>query len=394
MGSVGSFKRIQDFISIPTRQDTRKVLSKIQLLLDRDLQAQKKKSSFSDAGTEKTESPVASHEYQEMLPDEAIVIRNGSFGWDTGKGPLLESINITVPKQKITMIVGPVGCGKSILLKSILGEVPTMTGSVHLSSLECGFCDQTPWFMNGSVQQGIRGVDRDLDPIWYETVISACALEEDLQQLSQGDQTQIGSKGISLSGGQSQRIALARAVYAQKDLVILDDAMRGLDADTENRVFHNLLGRDGLLRKHNTTVLMTTSSAHRLPFADHIISLTNEGKVSEQGTFRELNSAGGYVSSFNLPPPEWNYHPSIKSIDIEKQKVRALAPLAPPEETADDISRRNGDISVYLYYIKAVGWIPTLIFVVAISGFIFCISFPAIWVKFWAASNAIDPNGR
>ena len=134
-----------------------------------------------------------------------------------------------------------------------------MNGTVQCSFLEVGFCDQTPWHMNGTIQESIIGV-MALDQTWYRTVICACALEDDLCQLSLGDQTPIGSQGISLSGGQSQRIALARAIYARKDLVILDDVLSGLDADTENRVFHNLLGNNGLLRKHNTTVLIASSA--------------------------------------------------------------------------------------------------------------------------------------
>jgi len=120
--------------------------------------------------------------------------------------------------------------------------------------------------------------------------------------------------------------------------------------------------------------------AKRVPFADHIIALTSSGKICEQGTFKELSSAGGYISSFNLPPPDWNYYPSFKSLGIDKETtpILALEQVIPPKETADDAARRNGDISVYMYYLKTVGVIPVLIFVFAISAFIFCISFPGM----------------
>jgi ATP-binding cassette subfamily C (CFTR/MRP) protein 1 len=103
------------------------------------------------------------------------------------------------------MIVGPVGCGKSTLLKALLGEVPLLSGSIIISSLEVAFCDQTPWHMNGTIQESIVGVGK-METTWYSTVLRACALVEDFHQLSKGDQTTIGSNGISLSGGQSQRI--------------------------------------------------------------------------------------------------------------------------------------------------------------------------------------------
>ena len=140
---------------------------------------------------------------------------------------------------------------------------------------------------------------------------------------------------------------------------------------------------------------LTNSKAKRLPYADHIIALDENGCISEHGSFKDLSCSGGYVSSFNLPPPEWSHH--LKHAEppiVEKQTAIAIAETIKPEETAEDISRRTGDTTVYLYYINAVGWIPTLIFVVSISAFVFCISFPTIWVKWWATANTLDPNGR
>jgi ABC-type bacteriocin/lantibiotic exporter with double-glycine peptidase domain len=133
------------------------------------------------------------------------MVQAGSFGWDKEKEPLLKSINVRIPRDNFTMLIGPVGCGKSTLIKALLGEAVTMEGSVQLSALEIAFCDQTPWLMNGTIKQGILGVSM-LDELWYRRVIHACALDEDFHQLPRGDQTLIGSNGIALSGGQSQRI--------------------------------------------------------------------------------------------------------------------------------------------------------------------------------------------
>ena len=380
MGAVGSFQRIQEFLGTEVRHDTRKLPNTIEMLLDDHQQISIQKVSLSDATdtfTEKSGSDATPTEDYPLSNDETISVQNGTFGWDSEKDALLRSIDMAIPKDKVTMIVGPVGCGKSTLLKALLGEVPTSQGTIQSSYPQAAFCDQTPWHMNGTVQQSIIGV-LEMEVLWYKTVLCACALEEDMHQLSQGDQTSIGSKGISLSGGQSQRIALARAIYARKGLVILDDVLSGLDADTENRVFHNLFGRNGLLRKHRTTVIIASSSAKRLPYADHIVALSSDGRILEQGNFKELSGAGGYISSFNLPPPDWNYLAAYsKFSEVEKEKLNPSVEII-PGETADDASRRNGDISVYLYYIRAVGWMATLIFVLAISAFIFCISFPGI----------------
>jgi len=131
-----------------------------------------------------------------------------------------------------------------------------------------------------------------------------------------------------------------------------------------------------------------------LPYADHIIALGSDGKVSEQGSFKNMSSLGGYTSSFNLPLPDWDYYSAHPVSEIEKSNHGVLVPVVAKKGDSDDSHRRTGDSAIYLYYIRSVGWMPTLLFVVAISGFIFCTSFPTIWVKWWAAANAKDPNGR
>ncbi|TVY44056.1 ABC transporter [Lachnellula occidentalis] len=397
MGAVGSFQRIQEFLNTEVRVDKRRLPIEVDRLVHQDdhyIRHGSISEMTEDTRTEKSDPIITPAD--DYLPSsfDAITVREGEFGWDADKEPLLQSINMVVPREKLTMLVGPVGCGKSTLVKALLGEIPALCGIIDVSSTEIAFCDQTPWHMNGTIQQSIIGVSM-LEELWYATVIQACALDEDLRQLSRGDQTSIGSKGISLSGGQSQRIALARALYARKDLIILDDVLSGLDAETENRVFHNLLGRHGVLRKQCTTVLMASSSVKRIPYADHIICLQGDGRISEQGTFKDLNAAEGYVSSFALSPPEWHFEPEtpLKLFD-EKAKESILVAPEELKPNDDDLSRRTGDIAVYLYYIKAVGWIPTLIFVIAISAFIFCLSFPSIWVKWWATSNAKAPNEK
>lgn len=204
MGGVGSFKRIQEFISMDAKTEQRKFSSargSLAWASDAD--------SESDKNSDMSQKSRFSFEVKEpnSLGSQAIVIENGYFGWDRVKHPAgtLQSINMVVPRGRITMIVGPVGCGKSTLLKAVLGELPLMGGTLHVSSLRIALCDQTAWHVNGTVQESIIGVS-DFDQRWYSSVVRSCALDEDLRQLPQGDQTQIGSKGIALSGGQSQRI--------------------------------------------------------------------------------------------------------------------------------------------------------------------------------------------
>ena len=207
MGSVGSFQRIQRFLSLDVRLDTRNV-GDMQIVSRRHPDNENIEDApvefVDDSDGEK--SLVGTPQDHPHLSDiHAFAVYSGTFGWNLSKEPLLQDINMLLPRDNLTIVVGPVGCGKSTLLKALLGEVPSLGGHVQCCSSEVAFCDQTPWHMNGTVQQSILGIS-SLDEAWYSTVIQACALDDDLRQLPRGDRTSIGSKGISLSGGQSQRI--------------------------------------------------------------------------------------------------------------------------------------------------------------------------------------------
>ncbi|KAK3371045.1 P-loop containing nucleoside triphosphate hydrolase protein [Lasiosphaeria ovina] len=370
LGGVGSFARIQAFLESAERADTR-VHSPDHL-----------------PGTS-TEKPA---------PPDAIAVHAGAFGWDAAKPPLLTDISLTVPRGKLTVVVGPVGCGKSTLLHALLGEVPARAGSVALSATSVAYCAQTPWHMNGSVRDAIVGAAAAYDEKWYARVVRACALLRDFRQLPRGDASRIGSGGVALSGGQGQRIALARAVYARRELVLLDDALSGLDMATENHVFHSLLGDKGLLRELGATVVLASSSAARLPYADHVVVLSPSGTIAAQGSFAALNDAGGYVSSFALPRADWTGEPDDKSLGSKPDgaaKSSSSESAAPrDDESEPDTSRQTGDVQIYMYYVRSVGWWASLVFVVAIVGFVFCQSFPNVWVQWWAADNEAHPNSR
>jgi ATP-binding cassette subfamily C (CFTR/MRP) protein 1 len=146
-----------------------------------------------------------------------------------------------------------------------------------------GYCAQTPWLQNGTIQQNICGFidESDIDKVWYRTVLYACALEQDMALLDEGDQSMVGSKGVTLSGGQRQRVvgvldclrrmdanklqALARAVYARLNIVLLDDVLSALDSNTERQIVERLLGANGMFRKLGTTVVLVTHSSKLFP---------------------------------------------------------------------------------------------------------------------------------
>lgn len=397
-GAVGSFQRIQDFLDKETHSDSRHRQSEPMLLGNlSEKHLLPPKSADVDVKSIHTDSTESFKRLSTAFSANAIVIKDGSFGWDAEKAPILNDINMTVPMGSFTMIIGPSGCGKSTLLKAILGEISCAHGKVELASSSVAFCDQTPWHMNGTIKDSIVAMS-GYDSKWYATVLQACALEEDLAQFPMGDSAVIGSKGVALSGGQSQRIALARAVYARRKIIILDDALSGLDATTENHIFHQLFGQMGLLRGLGVSVIVASSSVTRLPYSDHIVVLETDGSILEQGTFSSLNKTGGYVSSFGLISPDWEYSSrrysgstrystGVDSIKKEKETYVEETSVQEPEN-----HDAGGDLGIYTYYVSAIGWFPAVFFVVAMAGFVFCISFPSIWLKWWAQSDTAHPK--
>lgn len=134
-----------------------------------------------------------------------VFMRNISAAWSIDNEAVLKDLSADIEVSKITMIVGPVGSGKSTFLKVLIGEVPECSGTISTSFSHAAYCSQSPWITFGTVHENITGASR-WDRRWYDQVINACALESDFQQLPAGDQTTVGVRGSKLSGGQQMRI--------------------------------------------------------------------------------------------------------------------------------------------------------------------------------------------
>lgn len=199
--AVGSFIRIQDFLSSERRKDNR-------IFLQDTLSQHASISENVPKEADSSEVELAVMKLNVGVRTSvgtAISVVDGAFGWANGINAILENINITIEAGSLTMIIGPVGCGKSTLVKSFLGETRVLKGFVYVSSQEMSFCDQPAWLFNATARKNIIGVC-DFDAQWYETVVNACALQKDIEDLPLGDQTNLGSGGIAVSGGQRQRI--------------------------------------------------------------------------------------------------------------------------------------------------------------------------------------------
>ncbi|CAO3629947.1 unnamed protein product [Cunninghamella echinulata] len=216
-----------------------------------------------------------------------VDIQQGTFKWNTkSELPSLESIDIQVKKGELVSVVGRVGSGKSTLISALLGDITKVDGTVHLRG-SVAYCSQQPYIINATVRENIL-FGYEYDAVFYDKVIMACCLEEDLQVLSFGDQTEIGERGINLSGGQKARISLARALYARADIYLLDDPLSAVDAHVGKRLFDNVIGPNGLLK--TKARLLVTHVIGYLPLVDKIVML-HDGRVILNGTYDQLISS-------------------------------------------------------------------------------------------------------
>lgn len=158
---------------------------------------------------------------------------------------------------------------------------------------------------------------------------------------------------------------MARAVYARKTFILLDDVFSGLDAETEDQVFNRLFGGEGLLRRMGTTVLLATHAVHRLPFSDHIIALDSFGHVIEQGHFEQLKTSGGYVEKITTKLRDSDDTSEKKPQEAAKLDTSAFKATADEHDAhAEELNRQSGDFSVYKYYFASMRWRHVLMFFV------------------------------
>ena len=225
--------------------------------------------------------------------DESVRVRDATFAWDRNDSrKCLEDINLTAHKGELTCVVGRVASGKSSLLQAILGDIWKIHGEVVVHGA-IAYVAQQSWVMNASVKENIVFGHR-WDPTFYERTLQACALLDDLKTLPDGDRTEVGERGISLSGGQKARLTLARAVYARADVYLLDDVLSAVDQHVGRHLINNVLGPKGVLA--SKTRILATNSITVLSEANFVILLKG-GKVSESGTYHQLLAMRGEIAN-------------------------------------------------------------------------------------------------
>ncbi|KRZ12469.1 Multidrug resistance-associated protein 5 [Trichinella zimbabwensis] len=240
----------------------------------------------------------------------ALEIRDGHFLWniveppDDAKETLLHNngpstkqfaltdINIKIYKKQIVGICGPVGCGKSSLFLAIIGEMIQGNGEMQVGG-SVAYCSQDPWILNATLRENIL-LGETLNVQLYNTVLRVCNLESDIKTFPAGDRTEVrtafwctclivGERGATLSGGQKARLSLARAIYHQKDIYLLDNVLTALDYNVASRVLKEAI-QEHLSGK---TVLLITSSVQFLKQCDAILFM-DQGRIVDFGRHEEL----------------------------------------------------------------------------------------------------------
>lgn len=225
-----------------------------------------------------------------------------------GPRPALVDVSLTIGRGELIGIVGSVGSGKTALLSTLLGEMHLESGALHVVR-PIAYSAQTPWILNATVKDNIVFGSR-YDPVKYAACVSACQLERDIEILPQGDNTEIGERGVSLSGGQKARVSCARAAYMDAPLVLLDDPLSALDPEVAARLFDECV----LDLMRGRTRIVITNHLDVLKRCDRIVVIGGAGssakstasstspttsssprvaRITETGTFDELMQAEG-----------------------------------------------------------------------------------------------------
>jgi ATP-binding cassette, subfamily C (CFTR/MRP), member 1 len=206
MGAVGCFDRIEDYLLSTSRHDHRLLLPPSQEHTYR----KGHKIAIDDTHTETDRIELEDITRMESfaatlrMNPPLLQVVDCTLAWsDTGR-PVINDASFEV-SSGLTMLVGPIGSGKSSLLKGLLGEIPSSKGYVYTNSRQVAFVDQTPWIRHGTLRENVLGTSI-FEHEFYSSVVHACALDQDFESLAQGDRTPVGSAGSGLSGGQKLRV--------------------------------------------------------------------------------------------------------------------------------------------------------------------------------------------
>ncbi|XP_053975915.1 ATP-binding cassette sub-family C member 4-like [Hylaeus volcanicus] len=301
----------------------------------------------------------------------------------------LHDINIHIEPKKLYAVVGTVGAGKSSFLQLILRELVQSEGDIHVNG-SVSYASQEPWLFSGTVRNNIL-FGQPYDSKKYNEVVKVCALTKDFQQFNYGDKTLVGDRGASLSGGQRARINLARAIYRNADIYLLDDPLSAVDTHVGKHLFNECI------KNHlsNKTRILVTHQIQHLKYCDHIIVLNN-GKIEYNGSFADLQNQ--HIDFLKLLSLEDHKEDSenietiennILDISINSSNSKSDEE-SEPQETEELMGKGGISKSLYWKYFRAGGSILMILsFICALILGQLGSSGSDYWVAYWTKQEEI-----
>ena len=331
-------------------------------------QLKENKRKYSDPKTEdeNTELKVIIHNDNDKINENNNIIINKNILINEEEEiiTLLTDITFKIKKGEHIGIIGEVGSGKTCLLNSIINNLGVLNkedkkGIIKISG-NISFVSQNAWILNDTIEQNILFFKK-MDKKKYKKIIKICQLEPDLLIFPLGDQTEIGEKGVNLSGGQKARLAIARAIYNDSDIFIFDDPLSALDAYVGMNLFNEVFNK---YLKEKTVIIST----HALQYVSHFdkIFYMKHGKIKFEGRPNELEKEEFYIEFKNS---EENKNNEENELNKKKEKKEITKNI---EETSKDIVqirknkkyKKDGEkitFELFMNFVKYSGGISFLI---------------------------------
>ncbi|KAF9459133.1 multidrug resistance-associated ABC transporter [Collybia nuda] len=385
-------------------------------------------------GEEVLHVPPSDHQSQNIAFQSCTVTWSRTKPSRSGSSPrsrfILADLTLNFPLGELSLICGKLGSGKTLLLLgtfliiTLLGEADTLSGQIlcprsppdTLASFSgtqiteenwivqgiCAYVPQTAWLRNASLKDNIV-FSLPFDKKRYQRTLEVCALTSDLEILEDGDESEIGERGVNLSGGQKARVSLARAVYSRASILLLDDVLSAVDAHTADYLYHECL--KGELMCGRTVILVSHHVQLCTPGASYVVALDN-GRLQFQGD-RELfqsssvmrnlvhstDLTGGGEDTVTGPGgvtrvKELNLDITSTSGTVTPEPSLIKSEKREPRKLIEEEKRAVGLISrdVWRTYFKACGngWYWSLFLLVV---FVASLS-PVLengWIRYWAS---------
>ncbi|KAL4094992.1 hypothetical protein PRIC1_010642 [Phytophthora ramorum] len=306
--------------------------------------------------------------------DVVMAIEDGTFGW-TKDTALLSKVNLTIKRGDLVIVHGSVGSGKSSLCSALLGEMDKLAGSVFVRDRVAYYSQQT-WIQNMTIRDNILfGLPYDKEK--YSRVLAACGLLPDLRQFPGGDSTEIGQKGVNLSGGQKARVCLARACYSDADILLLDSPLAAVDAIVQSQIFGECICN---LLAEKTVVLVTHSADIIASEAANMKVLVEDGKLTVTRHEVALPRC-----SYTLPMSTRTSHDDA-SHDGEDQAAKDID----VGRLIGDEEREEGRVSkeVFSNYFESLGGMKVCIFLFVVQTlWQVCQIGSDLWLSHWTGQK-------